>query len=146
MKFAFYKGRGTLIDRLIRWWQRGPYSHVEAVLADNADGTFECASAMRGTGIRIASIALPATDWNFVEAPGDVDVVRAWFAARAGAGYDWLGVFGFVLRPVGQEAGRYFCSEAIAAALGVSEPWRFDPNGLADLLVDVEQAGAAATG
>ncbi|MGH8782050.1 hypothetical protein [Paraburkholderia sp.] len=94
---------------------------------------------MRGTGIRIASIGLPAADWDFVEAPGDADAVRAWFAARVGASYDWLGVFGFVLRPVGNEPGRYFCSEAIAAALGVSEPWRFDPDGLADLLTNTSR-------
>ena len=134
MKFAFYRGDGSLVDRAIRWWQRGPYSHVEAVLADNGDGTFECASSVRGTGVRIASISLPVAAWDLVEMPADVASVRAWFVAHVGASYDWLGIFGFVVRPVVAERNSYFCSEAVASALGISEPWRIDPNGLADLL------------
>lgn len=132
MKLAFYKGRGTVFDRAIRWWQRGPYSHVEAVLRSNPDGTAECASSVPGTGVRIASISLPASDWDVLEVVADVEAVRAWFLNHVGAGYDWLGIFGFVVRPFRDEPGHFFCSEAIAAALGVREPWRLDPNGLAD--------------
>ncbi|WP_175948499.1 hypothetical protein [Burkholderia pyrrocinia] len=146
MRFAFYKGRGTLIDRAIRWWQRGLYSHVEAVLADNGDGTFLCASSSRGAGVRIATITLPAAEWDVLEMPVDVDDVHAWFDAHAGAGYDWLGIFGFVMRPVGGEPGRYFCSEAIASALGVNEPWRLDPNGFADFVAAVAHCDRAVAG
>lgn len=134
MKFAFFKGTGTLLDKLIRFWMRGRYSHVEAVLAELGDGQYTVASSVPFVGVRIANIALPASDWDIVEAPGDVTSVRAWFAARVGTRYDYRGLFGFVLRRVDGEKGRYFCSEAIGTALGMSEPWRFDPNGLADAL------------
>ncbi len=137
MKVAFYKARGTLVDRAIRWWQRGPYSHVEAVLADNGDGTFECASSVRSAGVRVAPITLPSSDWDILDISADVDAVRAWFTAHAGARYDWMGIFGFVMRPIGGEPGRYFCSEAIASALGIGEPWRLDPNALADVVRSV---------
>lgn len=146
MRFAFYKGRGGLADRAIRWWQRGPYSHVEAVLADNGDGTFECASSVSGAGVRVASIPLCAAEWDFIDMPADVAEIRGWFAAHAGAGYDWLGIFGFVMRPVGGERARYFCSEAVASALGVNEPWRLDPNGLADLMRSVAAMHRVLTG
>lgn len=134
MRFAFYRGDGSLVDHAIRWWQRGPYSHVEAVLSDNGDGTFECASSVRGTGVRIASIALPVAEWDLIDMPADAASVRAWFVAHVGASYDWLGIFGFVVRPVVAKHNHYFCSEAVASALGISEPWRLDSNGLADLL------------
>lgn len=149
MRIAFYKGRGTVLDRAIRWWQRGTYSHVEAVLVDNGDGTFECASSVPWTGVRIASIPLPHDEWDVLEIAADVDTVRGWFQAHAGAGYDWLGVFGFVMRPVGTEPGRYFCSEAIATALGIRESWRLDPNGFADFvaaLIQDRMATAEARG
>lgn len=134
MKFAFYKGKGTLVDRLIRWWQRGPYSHVETLLTDQGNGTFECASSVRGQGVRIASVEITNSDWDIVDFPADATAVRSWFETHAGAGYDWLGIFGFVLRPFGGEPRRYFCSEAIATALGIDEPFRFDPNALFDCL------------
>jgi len=134
MKFAFYKASGTLLDKLIRFWERGRYSHVEVVLADLGNCQYTVASSVPFVGVRIATIALPASDWDVVDAPGDVSEVRAWFMARNGAGYDYLGLFGFVLRRVVGEKSKYFCSEAIATALGMSEPWRFDPNGLADAL------------
>jgi len=40
----------------------------------------------------------------------------------------------FVLPWVRDSEKGWFCSEAIAAALGWAEPWRFGPNGLAALL------------
>ncbi|AOJ13140.1 hypothetical protein [Burkholderia vietnamiensis] len=144
MLFAFYKGHGAIVDRAIRWWQRGPYSHVEAVLADHDNGTFECASSSRDTGVRIATLALPAAEWDVLEMPADVDAVRGWFETRTGAGYDWFGIFGFVLRPVIGEPGRYFCSEAIASALGINEPWRLDPNGFADLVAAIARCDRTA--
>ncbi len=134
MKIAFYKGKGTLVDRMIRWWQRGLYSHVEAVLATNENGTFECASSVRGTGVRIATIALPPDEWDVIDMPADIDAVRTWFAAHASMGYDYLGILGFVVRPLGGEPRHYFCSEAIATAVGLEEPFRFDPNALADFV------------
>lgn len=144
MKLAFYKGRGTLFNRIVCWWQRGPYSHVEVVLATRTDGTYECASSVPGVGVRIATKALPAADWDFIDYPADVGSVRAWFAAHAGAGYDYLGIFGFIVRPVGGEPGRYFCAEAIATALGIDEPWRLDPNGFADFAAAVTRTDRTA--
>jgi len=145
MKIAFYKGKGTLVDRMIRWWQRGLYSHVEAVLAETGDGTFECASSVRGAGVRIAAVALAANEWDVLDMPADVDAVRAWFTKHAGLRYDYLGILGFVVRPVGGEPRHYFCSEAIATALGLAEPFRLDPNALADLVRDIARVERTTT-
>lgn len=145
MKIAFYKGKGTLVDRMIRWWQRGPYSHVEAVLAENGDGTFECASSVHSAGVRIATITLPPDEWDVLDMPADVDAVRAWFTAHAGLRYDYLGILGFVVRPVGGEPRHYFCSEAVATALRLDEPFRLDPNALGDLVRDLAHVERATT-
>jgi hypothetical protein len=135
MKFAFYKKKSTLLDRIICWWERGQYSHVEAILSVNDDATFTIASSVPGTGVRITTCSMSCDEWDIIEGPGDVETVRAWFANREGLPYDYRGLFGFVLRPtVGEDKGKYFCSEACATAIGMQEPWRFDPNAFADAL------------
>lgn len=135
MKFAFYKAKSTLVDRLIQWWERGVYSHCEAILSMN-DGLAECASSSpRDGGVRIKSIQLDPTNWDIIEAPGNEETVREWFQKNAGKPYDFLGIAGFLFRRIGSGKGTYFCSEAIGEALGIQEAWRFDPNSLYDLMV-----------
>ncbi|HXP50995.1 MAG TPA: hypothetical protein VN922_13640 [Bacteroidia bacterium] len=136
MKFAFYKAHNSVFDALIRWWENGTYSHVEAILEEFDDGvTFTIASSKPGIGIRTTTQILPASDWDIIEAPGDVESVTKWFKDRDGAKYDYLGILGMIIRPVEAETDRrYFCSEAVGESLGISEAWRFDPNGLYAIL------------
>ncbi len=141
MKFAFYKAPGTILDKGIRLWMRGKYSHVEAILSELPDGTYECASAVPGVGVRIATIALPESDWDIIEAPGDVETSRDWFVTHNGAAYDYIGLFGFVLRPVVEYVRkRYWCSQACLLSIGFVNAWREDPNSMYDLLVFAEGA------
>lgn len=131
MQLAFYKGRHRGLpgwfDAAVRWWTRGPYSHVELVLDD---GTCWSSSARDG-GVRTKAIDLGSGNWDLVPVVQDAAAARAWFAAHAGAGYDYLGLFGFVWRRSYGAGSRWFCSEAVAAALGYRDAWRFDPNTLA---------------
>lgn len=130
MKLAFYKGRrgglAGLFDAAVRWWTRGSYSHVELV----APGWVASAS-MRDGGVRFKAIDFHPDRWDLVAIGGDEIAARAWFEAHQGAAYDWMGLFGFVWRPGREVTRRWFCSEAVAAALGFKEPWRFCPNTLA---------------
>jgi hypothetical protein len=128
MFLAFYKARGTWFDRLIRFVTRSPYSHVEVAITQQPDGRWLCgSSSVRDGGVRLKAIALSAENWDLRFVGGDANAVRAWFEARAGERYDWLGVLRFVLPFVGQSSRRWFCSEACLAALGLPEPWRFAP-------------------
>ena len=80
MKYAFYKAPGNLADKLIRFWLRGAYSHVEAVLFDIGMDWYEVASSEMGVGVRITSRKMPATEWDFVDVPSiDAGKTRAWF-------------------------------------------------------------------
>ena len=51
-----------------------------------------------------------------------------------GSPYDLLGNLRFVLPWLADSDKGWFCSEAMAAALKLKEPWRFGPNGLAAVL------------
>lgn len=131
MKIAFYKGSrpgfNGLFDAAVRWWTAGPYSHVEVIFADGLAAT----SSARDGGVRYKAIEFLAERWDFIDLdPALEPEARAWFDQHLGRKYDHAGLFGFAWRPVYGSDSRFFCSEAVAAALGLSDPWRFCPNTL----------------
>lgn len=128
MKIAFYKGTESgvqgLVNRAVRMWMSGPYSHCELVFSDDW-----CASASwMDKGVRFKQINLDSGNWDLVEVGGDEAYARGWFVEHQGMPYDLLGDFGFVWRPIRGMDGAFFCSEAIAYALQWKDPWRYDPN------------------
>ena len=131
MKLALYKARGNWMDRAIRAWMRGPYSHVELVVGDAPWGSTCFAASNREGAVRLKTMVLDADTWDIVDLGSDGEAeARQWFLDRIGAKYDWIGILGFIFRPIRGSRSRYFCSEAVAAALGFAEPWRMDPNQL----------------
>ena len=146
MKAAFYKatrpGLQGIYSRAVRWIDRGPYSHCELVFSDGLSGS---ASYIDG-GVRFKRIDYDPTHWDFVELPDAAEsFAREWFSANDGAPYDLMGNVRFVLPWLADSDKGWFCSEAMAAALKLKEPWRFGPNGLAALLPSIypqqERAG-----
>lgn len=130
MRIAFYKGRHRLFDRVVQWWTRGPYSHVELLFSDG----LAASSSIRDGGVRLKVIKFVPERWDILPIEGDEAAARAWFDSHLGQGYDAAGLFGFVWRPAAGETRRWFCSEAVAAALGMGDAWRFCPNTLAAAL------------
>lgn len=128
MQVAFYKGRARLFNRLVSWWLRGPYSHCEFLMEHLGGGMYLCASSsfMDG-GVRIKAIDLHPDRWDIVTVNADAQRARQWFYAHQGQPYDVPGMLGFVWRRTAEDRGRWFCSEALAAAMGYPDPWRFDP-------------------
>jgi len=146
MKFAFFKAKGTLLDAAIRWWMRGTYSHVETVLEDFEDGTFLIASSVPGIGVRTTRIPLPASDYDVVDGPGDVEAARDWFALDTGKPSDYIGLFGFLVRPaIGANRTKFWCSEACLQAIGFPDPWRYDPNAMHDVISYAGKLAASST-
>lgn len=109
----------------------GPYSHAEIVFSD---GLSASASFIDG-GVRFKRINYDPAHWDFIDLPPSMEgQARQWFADHEGAGYDLIGNLRFVAWFVPHSKSRWFCSEAIAAALCMPEPWRYGPNGLAAAL------------
>jgi hypothetical protein len=139
MNAAFYKGTRPglhgVYNRAVRLWTRGPYSHCELVFGD---GIAASASLMDG-GVRMKRIDFDAAKWDFVPLPwADAARARRWFIDRDGMPYDVLGNLRFVVPPLPDAPLRFFCSEAVLAALGFAEAWRFCPNGAHDILKTLE--------
>jgi hypothetical protein len=135
MIIAFYKSTHTglpgIYNRLVRWWTKGIYSHCELLFSD---GICASSSYMDG-GVRFKQIDLDITKWDFVRVPDHLEVnARLWFKMHQGDRYDLLGNLHFVIGAVSDDKNKWFCSEAVASALGIKEAWRFSPNELAAIL------------
>lgn len=138
---AFYKGKKRIFNRLVSWWTKGPYSHCELVFCSeftsSGAGYFMGSSSFQDGGVRFKTINPSPENWDIIwlEASREVfDNAMGWFVVNHGKKYDFAGLFGFILRPITGSKSKYFCSEAVAASLGIKESWRFDPNTLAAFL------------
>ncbi len=144
MKLAMYKGPPTDFWRTVGHettclWTRSEYSHAELVFSEPlVNGKHFCASASaRDGGVRFKSIDLSTGRWDVYDMPGfdwdDENHARQWFLDHEGMPYDYLGLAWFVLPIDGfNNPARYFCSEAIAAALRMRQPHKVHPQRLLD--------------
>ena len=130
MQIAFYKGPASglknKLGRLlvcIGTWSK--YSHCELVI----NGMCYSASARDG-GVRAKLIDLASGHWDVVDVPGDAMRALMWFQAHQGQPYDWLGVLRFALPVLRQRPGEWFCSEAVAAMLGMGDSAGVTPGDL----------------
>lgn len=134
MQLLLYKGPATdkwhnLSHKLTCWFTGSAYSHVELTI----DGTSYSASARDG-GVRGKVIDLSTGRWDVVQLPTDamaeIDALE-WFSEHMGQAYDYAGVARFVVPFLPQLSKQWFCSEAVAAALGLPEPADWTPGMLA---------------
>ena len=132
MRAAFYKatrpGLQGIYSWAVRFVDRGPYSHCELIFSDGMSAS----ASYIDKGVRLKRIDYDPAHWDIVDLPGfDEASSRAWFESRVGQGYDLWGNLRFLFGWVRDDDGRWFCSEALMAALGFDEAWRFGPNGAA---------------
>ena len=135
MKAAFYRGTRPglqgLYSRAARFIDRGPYSHCELIFSDGLSAS----ASYIDKGVRMKRIDYDPEHWDIVDLAGfDEQAARDWFEDRLGEGYDLWGNLRFIFGWVHDDDGKWFCSEALMAALGFAEPWRFGPNGAASAL------------
>ena len=114
---AFYKGNGNLFDRIVRFWTRSRYSHVEIVIGD-----FWYTSSPRDGGVVSRRMkGFDSRNWDFVRIstiPGNKIHIADLFFEQKGKRYDWLGIFLSQIFPLGvQNPKRWFCSEICAYVL-----------------------------
>lgn len=130
MKAAFYTatrpGWQGIYNRLVRWIDCGAYSHVELIFSDGMSAS----SSFIDGGVRFKRIDFDPAKWEIVDVGGDEAAARAWFDAHIGEAYDVAGNARFVFGFIPQNPRKWFCSEAVAAALGLRDSWRYGPCGL----------------
>lgn len=91
---------------------------------------------LRYGGVRAKIIEPDPAVWDFLPLPWLQPAhVEQLLEQEAGAGYDWLGILGSQILPVGiQSRSRWFCSEFCAQAVGLERPQRYSPGQLAEAI------------
>jgi len=118
----FYKGPGKIFDKLIRFFCRSKYSHVELVINGISYSADAWTNQVRG----LPWTSFVAGNWDVVPVAVDVDVAEKFLRGECGRAYDFIGVVGVAIpfwHP--QERAKWYCSELCAKALGI------DPNAIA---------------
>lgn len=119
--------------------QKGLYAqvtHTEAILAVHADGTVDIGSAtLRENRVRVKEhVRLNPRHWLIADVPQwDVDAAHDWFMEHYGERYDIRGAFASWTPIMWQRDNQWFCSESIAAAVGMKTPSLYGPSLLADV-------------
>lgn len=117
-----------------RWFARvvcalrgGDSAHCETAHRWVGD-VYDCVgSSWLDDGVRGKLITMSHTKWRVYEVPGNPDDVRQWLKEHQGQGYDWLGLFGFVLPfRIPGFARRWFCAEASADHMWLPRPVIWD--------------------
>lgn len=135
---ALYRGRSRLFNRFLSSWLASPYSHCELVESFIGDAMMCWSSSIEDGGVRRKAIQFSG-NWELWVVPGDAEKALEWFRLHNGKGYDFLGLFGFVIRWIKGDKRRYFCSEAVMASLGFEDPFRFSPADVASIAKRVGQ-------
>ena len=126
VKVAFYKNNSHLFNRLVAWWTKGKYSHMELVFSDG----LAASSSNRDRGVRYKRIHFSPANWDVFELDETFseEFAREYFNRRLDKRYDIKGLFGFVWQAAKDNPNKEFCSEVCMGMLVFAEPWRFSPN------------------
>jgi hypothetical protein len=117
MKLAFYKAKGNLIDRLIRWRTKSIYSHVE-IIFEAAGWDLWFSSSPREGGARFKRVKADATHWDYLDLGSGETLAFERARTLKNKRYDYLGaILGVGLKTKIENPRRYFCCEAVAFAL-----------------------------
>lgn len=132
MIVAFYKGTrpglAGIYNRGVRVMTKSNYSHCEAIFSDG----WSASASFMDHGVRFKKIDYDPAKWDFIRLPDWMEKsAREWFEAHKGQGYDVLGNVHFAMPIIGDDKNKWCCSEALGAAFGVHEAWRFHPGALA---------------
>lgn len=114
VSIVFYKGTGTLAEKLIRMWTKSPFSHCEF---RRSDGLYHSNDRFRFIS-RTQEMHLDQSDWEIcdISLPSEiVDRVERRQIRKNGTKYDWMGiVFSQVFRLGIHDKKRWFCSKSNA--------------------------------
>lgn len=126
MILHFYKPV-TIFEKLICWWTKGPYCHVE-IKIDNIFYWSDMAQGGVGYTQNRYSDSRPYDAYTL--SGYDPILTRLWFENHLGEKYDFLGLLGFVFPWKIENKNRWFCSEVIAASLGIKKSHTYSPTSL----------------
>jgi hypothetical protein len=129
IKIAFYKGKGNIVNAIVRWWTKSIYSHAELVLPDGTSW-IGISPYVKSAVTRRVVIDCVYSDWDFMEikiTEEQLGVIMDFYEDTKGQRYDWIGMLLSQFLPCKiKHKARWYCTEWIAYALRISSifDWR----------------------
>lgn len=117
MKVAFVRDN-TLLSFLIRAFTWSRYHHCGAV-TECGEYIIEASPFIGVAKTPIKVFEAKYKTIHYSNIPCDNKKAFDYLASRMGNKYDWLAVFGIVLKFMGQDRNKDYCSELLANASGV---------------------------
>jgi len=139
VRVAFYKGKGRFFDKLIKWWTKSDYSHVELLLGSEMFSASSYSNLVRWTFHN-----RDESKWDYYDVPTERPLTKELVKSLVGHKYDWLGIMFSIVVPLGlHSSNKYFCSEICSDVLytlgadieGI--PNKMSPNDLAEEILYV---------
>lgn len=133
VKVIFYKAEyGNWKDKLISWWTKSTYSHVEVILKDG-----KCFSAdARNNIVRIKDIDYEDGKWDILHVNKKINYRE--IDKNIGCEYDWKGLFlNEVLKSKIENPKKWYCSEVCSHILGFRNTL-MSPGEFYNYLLDLE--------
>lgn len=123
IKIAFFVGKGNWKNKVIRWWTKSPFSHVELVLPDEKTWISISPFLTSKVAARVKE-HISRDNWKFVEievTEQQVKVIKEFYEFTEGCRYDWIGMLLSQFLPFHiKRRNKWYCSEWIAYALRIS--------------------------
>lgn len=111
LSLIFYKGKGTVADKVIRFWTKSRLSHSELETL----GGYYCSNDRRTLVFRFAKFEPKSSEWEQCSIVLPIEVARAlriYQSKKCGSWYDWEGIFFSQFFKTGYCAkDRWFCSK-----------------------------------
>lgn len=152
IKIAFYKGKGTWTNSVVRWWTNSVYSHAELILPDGVTWV-GISPFLNSVVTKRIVLDYNHNKWDLLEVEiteDQYEMIMQFFEDTKGQGYDWIGMLLSQFLPCKiKHRERWYCSEWIAYALRIAcvLNWRtirlydrkdLSPAILHDLIINIE--------
>ena len=130
---ACYKGPAEglfniIFHKVVCWWTKSKYSHCEIVYKGEA-----YSSSSRDGGVRKKLIDFNSGKWDLYTIEKlDGEFLITFYEETDECGYDYLGLFRFVLPFIKSSENRWFCSEWCAFVLKYEQPETYHIQSLVD--------------
>ena len=120
---GLYKGKGTLINKIVRWWTKSQYSHAELIL-DDKQTWIGISPFIKSQVTDRKNVEYNPDKWDFYKIPVTEEQYTAildFYDITKGATYDWAGMLlsQFLSFRIKQKH-KWYCSEWILYALRIS--------------------------
>lgn len=123
IQIAFFKGKGSYVNSIVRWWTNSVYSHAEIVLPDGYTW-IGISPYLKSKVDERKKISFEYRDWDFIDiriTEEQYNIIMEFYEDTKGQGYDWIGMLLSQFLPCKiKHKKRWYCSEWISYALRIA--------------------------